>query len=239
LWRSGLAAAPTKGGLAVAKRMKDQCAGDLREARMTRIYAASAAALVCALMAGTAWVAYTGRSDDPYGDCRSGVVAGGSGSIGGPFTLVDQTGATVTDHQVFAKPSLVYFGFTFCPDVCPIDNARNSEAVDILEEQGFDVSPVFISVDPGRDTPEVLADYAANLHPKMIALTGTELQIKAAVDAYRAYSKVPADRSGDYEVDHSTFTYLVLPEKGFVEFFRREVTADQLAAKVGCFLAKG
>ena len=206
---------------------------------MTRLYAVSAAVLVCALMAGTAWFAYSSRSNDPYGDCRSGVVAGGAGSIGGPFALVDQSGTSVTDKQVFTKPALVYFGYSFCPDVCPVDNSRNAEAVDILEEQGFDVTPVFITVDPGRDTPEVLADYAANLHPRMIALSGTEAQTTAAADAYRVYAKLPADVSGDYAVDHSTFTYLVLPEKGFVEFFRREVTADQIATKVGCFLAKG
>lgn len=206
---------------------------------MTRLYAASAAAMVCALMAGTAWLAFGGRSNDPYADCRSGVVSGGGGSIGGAFTLVDAAGETVTDQQVFTKPSLLYFGFTFCPDVCPVDNARNAEAVDILEEQGFDVAPVFITVDPGRDTPQVMADYAANMHPKMVALTGTAEQVRAAVEAYRAYSKLPADVSGDYEVDHSTFTYLVLPEKGFVEFFRREVTADQMAEKAGCFLARG
>lgn len=206
---------------------------------MTRFYAASAAVVVCGLMAGTAWVAYMGRGDDPFADCRSSAVAGGSGAIGGPFTLVDQTGATVTDKQVFAKPSLVYFGFTFCPDVCPVDNARNAEAVDILEEQGFEVTPVFITVDPARDTPEVMADYAANMHPRMIGLGGTPEQTKAAADAYRVYSKLPDDLSGDYAVDHSTFTYLVLPSAGFVEFFRREVTADQLAAKVGCFLSQG
>lgn len=206
---------------------------------MTRLYATSAAAFVCVLMAGAAWLAFAGRGNDPYADCRTGVVSGGAGSIGGPFTLVNAAGETVTDQQVFTKPSLLYFGFTFCPDVCPVDNARNAEAVDILQEQGFDVAPVFITVDPGRDTPAVMADYAANMHPEMIALTGTAEQTKAAVEAYRSYFKLPADVSGDYAVDHSTFTYLVLPQKGFVEFFRREVTADQMAEKTGCFLSRG
>lgn len=205
---------------------------------MTRFYAASAATLVCVLMAGTVWFALHKQSDDPYGDCRTSVVAGGMETIGGPFTLVDQTGATVTDQQALAKPSLIYFGYASCPDVCPIDNARNAEAVDILEEQGYDVTPVFITMDPDRDTPPVMADYVANLHPRMIGLTGTPEQTKAAADAYRAYFKLPQDRSGNYEVDHSIFTYLTLPGKGFVEFFRRELTADQLANKVGCFLDK-
>jgi len=205
---------------------------------MTRFYAASAATLVCALLAGTAWFALVGRSDDPFSDCRSSAIAGGSGDIGGPFTLVDQTGATVTDQQVFSKPALVYFGFSFCPDVCPVDNARNAEAVDILEEQGYDVTPVFITVDPGRDTSQVMADYVANMHPRMIGLTGSLEQTKAAADAYRVYFKLSEDRRGEYDVDHSTFTYLVLPQKGFAEFFRREATADQIATKVACFLGK-
>ncbi len=154
--------------------------------------------------------------------CRSGQVAGGT--IGGPFTLVDETGKTVTDKDVLTKPSLVYFGYTFCPDVCPFDNARNAEAVDILEESGIDVTPVFISVDPKRDTPEILADFTNNLHPKMIGLTGTEEQVKAASLAYKTYFKMQEAEDEFYLVDHSTFTYLMLPGTGFAEFYKRDVT---------------
>ena len=97
-------------------------------------------------------------------------------AIGGPFSLSDGDGKTVSDRDFPGKWQLIYFGYTFCPDVCPVDNSRNAEAVDILEEQGFDVTPVFISVDPARDTAEVMADYAANMHPRMIALTGTPVE---------------------------------------------------------------
>lgn len=201
---------------------------------MTKIYAKIAlAALFAAVIF---FVIQTRGSDDQFADCRNGQVAGGAGAIGGPFSLTDQFGKAVTDADVITEPSLVYFGFTFCPDVCPLDNARNAEAVDILEEQGIVVRPVFISVDPKRDTPEVLAEYTANLHPRMIGLTGTEEQIKAVTQAYKAYFKVQDDSEEFYLVDHSTFTYLVLPKHGFVEFFRREETADDLAKRVACFV---
>ncbi len=115
--------------------------------------------------------------------------------------------------------------------------ARTAEAVDILEERGFDVNPVFISIDPARDTPEVLADFAANLHPKMIGLTGSEEQVKAASQAYKTYyRKQESDDPEFYLMDHSTFTYLVLPETGFVDFFRRDDTAEQMAERTACFL---
>lgn len=201
---------------------------------MVKLYAGLAAATVAAFLGGTAYWVMSSRSDDPFAKCRAGQVGGGA--IGGPFTLVDQTGATVTDKEVISKPSLVYFGYTFCPDVCPLDNARNAEAVDILEEMGLEVTPVFISVDPKRDTPDVMADFAQAIHPRMIALTGSDDQVRAASQAYRTYYKVQESADEYYLVDHSTFTYLMLPETGFVEFFKREDTADQMADRVACYL---
>lgn len=203
---------------------------------MTKISAGLAIAAVAGLLGGTALYVVLQPGDDAFAQCRGGQVGGGD--IGGPFTLVDETGATVTDAEVLTKPSLIYFGFTFCPDVCPIDAARNAQAVDILEERGFDVTPVFISVDPARDTPEVLAEYTDLLHPRMIGLTGSDDQVRAASQAYRTYYR--KQDGGDpefYLVDHSTFTYLTLPGIGFVDFFRREDTADQMAERVACFVS--
>lgn len=202
---------------------------------MTKLYAGLAAATVLALLAGTgAWIVMN-RANDPFAECRGGQVAGGA--IGGPFTLVNAAGETVTDKDVFTKPSLLYFGYTFCPDVCPMDNARNAEAVDILEERGYEVTPVFISIDPARDTPEVVGEFAANLHPRMIGLTGSPDQVKAASLAYKTYFK--KQDGGDpefYLMDHSTYTYLVLPDRGFTDFFGRDTTAEDMADRVGCFL---
>jgi protein SCO1/2 len=200
---------------------------------MTRLWALLAGTVLLSVLGATAWVAL--RPDqDRFASCREGGVAGGAGAIGGPFTLVDQDGRTVSDAQVIDGPTLLYFGFASCPDVCPLDNARNAEAVDILEERGIGVTPVFISVDPARDTPEVLRDYVQNLHPDMIGLTGTEEQVRAAAQAYRVYYKAQPAEDGFYLVDHSTFTYLVLPDYGFVDYFRRETSADEIAERVAC-----
>lgn len=202
---------------------------------MVKGLAGLAAAVLAGLLGGTAYMIWSARAADPYADCRGGAVGGGD--IGGAFTLVDETGKTVTDKDVITKPSLVYFGYTFCPDVCPLDMGRNVEAVDILEERGFDVTPVFISIDPERDTPEALADYASNLHPKLVALTGSLEQVKVASQAYKTYfAKQPADDEF-YLVDHSTMTYLMLPDGGFADFYRRDIAADKMAESVACFLA--
>lgn len=205
---------------------------------MTRVYAGLAIGAVAALLGASAWYVYERQSGDRYAQCRSSVIAGGTASIGGPFTLVDQTGTTVTEKQALAKPSLVYFGYTFCPDVCPVDTARNAEVVDILDEMGHEVTPVFITIDPGRDTPEVLADYAANLHERMVALTGSDAQISEAARAYRVFYQAQEKKDDYYLVDHMTFSYLMDPEQGFLEFFRREASADQMADQIACFLER-
>ncbi len=201
---------------------------------MNRLYASVAVAAVVGLLGGSLLWVQLSQSDDPFAQCRAGQVAGGD--IGGPFTLVDQTGKSVTDAEVLTKPSLVYFGYTFCPDVCPFDNARNAEAVDLLDAKGIEVTPVFISVDPARDTPEVLADFAENLHPRMIGLTGTPEQVKAASLAYKTYYKIQDPTEEFYLMDHSTFTYLMLPGIGFADFFKRETTPQEMADSVSCFV---
>lgn len=199
--------------------------------------AAVVAAGALALLGGGLWVTIGGRSsDDSFANCRTASIAGGSAAIGGEFTLVDENENTVSEKDVFTRPSLVYFGYTFCPDVCPTDTARNADAVDLLIERGYDVQPVFISVDPERDTPEVVAEFTDYLHPDMLGLTGSPEQIKAASLAYKTYYKKQPAEDEFYFVDHSTFTYLVMPETGFAEFFRREVEAEEMADTVACFL---
>jgi protein SCO1 len=201
---------------------------------MTKIYAGVALAAIAALLGGTYLASRLMAPSDALAECRTGTVGGGT--IGGPLELVNGDGQTVTEAQIFTKPSLLYFGYTFCPDVCPMDSARNAEAVDILEERGMDVTPVFITVDPKRDTQEVVKDFAKNLHPKMIGLTGSEDQVKAASLAYKTYFKIQESPDEFYLVDHSTFTYLVLPKIGFVEFFKRDISSAEMADKVACFI---
>lgn len=201
---------------------------------MQKLYASAAVVATAALLLGSFYTIYAQRNADPFAACRSGAVAGGT--IGGPFTLVDEAGATVIDKEVLAKPVLVYFGYSSCGDVCPLDNARNAEAADILEKQGFDVTPIFITVDPARDTPQVMAAYTDNLSPKMLGLTGSEEQIKAAAQSFKVYYHKADGTDEFYEVDHSTSTYLMLPGLGFADFFSREATAKEIADRTSCFL---
>ena len=205
---------------------------------MQKFFAIGAAVVLVAVVGGTAgYVMTQGNSDDKFAQCRASTVAGGAGALGGPFTLVSETGATVTDKDVITEPSLLYFGYTYCPDICPFDVSRNAQAVDILDERGYSVQPVFISIDPERDTPEALTEFTDNMHPRMLGLTGSAEQIKAASKAYRTYYKKQEDGDPEYYLmDHSTFAYLVLPEAGFVEFFRREVEPEQMADRIQCFL---
>lgn len=202
---------------------------------MRNVYTALLTAATVSLAVGGAFYLSVDGGKTAFEECRTGQVAGGT--IGGPFTLVDHTGKTVTEAEVLRGPALVYFGYTFCPDVCPLDAARNADAVDILAKMGHKVTPVFITVDPERDTPEILADFSANLHADMIGLTGSPEQTKAAANAYKAYYAKHDDEDPEfYLVDHTSFTYLMLPEEGFTDFFRRETTAEQMAARTACFL---
>lgn len=200
---------------------------------MQKIIAILSAVTVIVLMVATYLITMTGKTDDPFAACPTNAVAGGQ--IGGPFELVNAAGETVTDQDVITGPTLVYFGYTFCPDVCPLDNARNALAVDILEEQGIIATPVFISIDPDRDTPEVVGEFAYNFHDRMIGLTGAPEQVAAASRAYKTfYQKEVSDDPDYYLVSHSTFTYLAMPGYGVVDFFKRDDTAEDIAVRVTC-----
>ncbi|MBT9385733.1 SCO family protein [Pseudooceanicola sp. CBS1P-1] len=208
---------------------------------MQRLYAIAAVIAMGGLLGGT-WYATRPGGDDALAACRTGRIAGGTEQIGGSFTLLDETGAEVSEAQVIDRPALLYFGYSYCPDVCPMDLARNVAAVALLEARGRIVKPVFISVDPARDTAPQLADFTDYLHPRLLGLTGTPEQIRNAARAYRVYYKIHPPEAGaaadDYLVDHTTFSYLVLPGRGFVDFFRREETAEEMADRVSCFLDK-
>ena len=200
---------------------------------MLKFYARAAAIALAALLGWQGYRALQSQSADAFAECRSGAVAGGE--IGGPFTLTDTKGNVVTDATLLAKPALIYFGYASCPDVCPLDNARNTEAVALLAAQGLDVTPVFITVDPTRDTQAVLADYAENFEG-LLALTGSQAQTDAAAKTYKVYFQMPEKRDPGYMVDHTTMTYLMLPKVGFVDFFQRDATAQDMADKTACFL---
>jgi protein SCO1/2 len=158
----------------------------------------------------------------------------GKALIGGPFTLTDQTGRTVSDRDFRGKYMLVSFGYTYCPNVCPAELNVMSEALNKLGSDGRNIVPIFITIDPARDTVEQMANYMPSFHPRMVGLTGTEEQIKQAASAYRVfYSKADGDKAGDgYLMDHSTFMYLMNPAGEYVTHFGYGISADDLAARL-------
>jgi cytochrome oxidase Cu insertion factor (SCO1/SenC/PrrC family) len=158
----------------------------------------------------------------------------GTALVGGPFSLTDQTGRPVTDADYRGRYLLIYFGFTFCPDVCPTELQVMSTALDQLGQQADQVQPLFITVDPERDTPPQLAEYVAPFHPRMAGLTGTPEQIAAAARAYRVYySKVPGKADdGYYTMDHSSFVYLMGRDGRFLEAFAHCTTPDKMAQAI-------
>lgn len=203
----------------------------------TRSIALISSAALLGVLGVSTWFALQPNSDDPFAQCRGSAVGGGASTIGGPLELVREDGETVTDAQIFTKPTILYFGYTFCPDVCPLDSMRNADAQRLLEERGYDVQTAFISIDPERDTVETVAEFTDLFHEDMIGLTGSLEQTKAASLAYKTYYKKQEEGDPEYYlVDHSTFTYLVFPEIGFVDFFRRDDGPEAMAERVACFV---
>jgi len=198
-------------------------------------FAAFAGAAVVVTLAVTLAMTQIMLPAQRFEDCIEGSVAGGN--IGGPFELMDHRGQMVTDAQVLDQPALVYFGYTFCPDVCPMDVARNVVAVEILADAGLTVKPVFITIDPARDTVDYLADFVANNHPKMVGLTGTAEQIAKAARAYKVYyQKQPSEDEDYYLMDHSSFSYFMVPDVGFVDFLRSDLPPEVVADRLACVL---
>ena len=159
-------------------------------------------------------------------------------TMGGPFTLTAQDGRRVSDRDFSGKYRLVYFGFTFCPDVCPTDLQAIGAGLRRFEQsdsgRAARVQPIFITVDPARDTPEVLRAYVANFHPRLIGLTGSEQEIADVARRYRVYSERgrPAPGSRDYSVDHSRMAVLYSPEGEPIVIVPADQGADAVAAEL-------
>ena len=204
---------------------------------MSRFFAIIAVLVVLSGLGTALLLTLRPASADQFAACRSTAVAGGSAAIGGPFELTDHNDRRVTDVDVIDRPTLMYFGYTFCPDVCPLDTYRNAEAVALLGERGVDVKPVMVTIDPARDTSEALAAFVGYLHEDMVGLTGTTEEIAAAIKAYRVYAAKNGEGE-NYLMDHSTWTYLMAPEHGFLEFFGRDTSPEDMADQVACFVDK-
>ena len=153
--------------------------------------------------------------------------------IGGPFALVDHTGEPTTDADFRGRLMLVYFGFTWCPDVCPTDLQNIGLALDTLGEAAERVQPLFITLDPERDTAAHLADYVTMFHPRLIGLTGDAAAIRTAADAYKVYyAKVTNEAGTDYTVDHTAFIYLMSADGNYLGFFPPGTTPERIAETI-------
>jgi protein SCO1/2 len=159
----------------------------------------------------------------------------GGPSIGGPFTLENSSGKTVTDRDFRGKYMLVYFGYTYCPDVCPTTLNAVAGALDKLGAKANDLRPIFITVDPQRDTPDVMKQYTGAFSPKLIGLTGTPDEIANVAKEYRVYyaKHVTGPGPNDYSMDHSSILYLMGPDGQFIAPIRADESGDEMAATIG------
>ncbi|AGH49777.1 electron transport protein SCO1/SenC [Sphingomonas sp. MM-1] len=157
--------------------------------------------------------------------------------IGGPFTLTSQTGAKVSDTQFAGKYRLIYFGYSYCPDVCPVDLQKLMQGLARLEKsdpaKAARIQPIFITVDPARDTPAVLAQYVPAFHPRLIGLTGTEAEIAAVAKEYAIYYRKADGGTADaYLVDHARQATLFGPKGEPIALIPQEGTPDEIAAEL-------
>lgn len=197
-------------------------------------------ALIAALLGAViVWTQIGARSEAGAGSAP--VRVSGAAAIGGPFTLINQDGETVTEADFRGRAMLIYFGFTYCPDICPTSLQVMKAALDQLpasDRAAF--QPILISVDPERDTPEALSEYVrSQAFPEtLVGLTGSPEQVRDAARAYRVfYSRVEDDGvSSDYTVDHSSVIYLMGPDGAFVDVFPHATTPDEMAARLQRFL---
>ncbi|HER26196.1 MAG TPA: SCO family protein [Rhodospirillales bacterium] len=157
----------------------------------------------------------------------------GKARIGGAFNLVDQNNKPVTQDDFKGRYMLIYFGYTFCPDVCPTSLAVMTEALEMIGDKADKVTPIFISVDSERDTPEQMKMYIGYFHPRMVGLSGTVDQITEVTKAYKAYfTKVSDDGEEDYLMDHSSIIYLIGPDGQYVSHFSYGTDASEMAKRL-------
>jgi protein SCO1/2 len=173
-----------------------------------------------------------------HGGQGPAVQTSGKALIGGPFTLVGRDGKPVTDQAFRGKYMMVFFGFTHCPDICPAELQMMAAALDELGPKANEIIPIFITLDPERDTPMVVSDYVTNFSPRFVGLTGSSEQIAAAAKAYRVvYSKFQQDNSSsDYSIDHSAFVYLMGKDGEYITHFAYGTPLSQMTETLRRYL---
>ena len=162
--------------------------------------------------------------------------------FGGPFSLIDHHGKSRTDRDFRGKYMLIFFGYTYCPDICPLNLQHGADALQTLDAKIRDqIVPIFVSIDPERDTPDVLKEYVANFSDQFVGLTGSEQQIRAISKAYRIHRRkvLPVDETNidNYLVDHSSITYLMGPDGKFVTLFPHNTSVEKMSTAISGYLA--
>ena len=188
---------------------------------------AIAAALTVAVVA--AFIVVQKYAPPPARGDNAVIRLGPTAEIGGSFDLVDHRGRAVSDRDFLGRYALIYFGYSSCPDVCPLDLRRMATALDILGPEGKSVVPVFITIDPERDSGKHLGAFVRAFHPRMVGLTGPEAAIKAVTNAYKVFYR-KSGQGGGYLMDHTSFIYVIGP-KGTVRSIIRAGTAPEIMAQ--------
>jgi len=162
------------------------------------------------------------------------ITSTGKALVGGAFSLIDHTGKRVTEVDFMGGPTLVYFGFTYCPEVCPTELSRMTEVLELLGDDGETLTPIFITIDPERDTQAVMAEYVGHFHPRMVGLTGTPAEIAIAAKAYRVYyTRVEDEGSeGGYTMDHSALVLLMGANGDYLAHFPANSPIDEMIRKI-------
>ena len=163
---------------------------------------------------------------------RPGVATSGTGLIGGPFTLVATDGATVSDQTYRGKWQIIYFGYTFCPDACPVALSKLSIALEKLGSDADKVQAIFITVDPQRDTQQVLAEYLKSFDSRVAGLTGPQAEIEKVIKEYRVYAAPQKTGGNDYLVDHTSYFYLMDPQGTFRSVLDPSLSGEELADRL-------
>ena len=180
------------------------------------------------LLADAGWLAWAQTPEETSAARLMDDLMWNRGPIGGPFALIDQAGKPRTDEDFRGKLLLIYFGYSYCPDVCPTDLQQVGLAVDQLGAAGGAVQPIFITLDPERDTAAHLAEYVPLFHSRLIGLTGSTEQIRRVASAYKVYYAKYPPGSPDYVIDHSSFIYLVDENGKYIGFFPSGTTANRM-----------
>ncbi|WP_298245761.1 SCO family protein [uncultured Bradyrhizobium sp.] len=157
-------------------------------------------------------------------------------AIGGPFQLTDQHGKAVTDKNLKGKPTLIFFGYTHCPDVCPTSLFEISEVLRAMGKDADRVNAIFISVDPERDTPATMKDYLSSFDPHLEGLSGDPAETAKVITSYRVYAKKVPTKDGDYTMDHTALIYLMDRDGRFVSPFNLKRTPEEAAADLKRYL---